>query len=488
MKILRLSLVTFMALGISSSVIAADNLESAFKEGQFNGKVRFNYFNWKWNDMDDYTKTTEPGLQVDAKGQAMNGDSAIAAVGGSLEFKTASLYGFSGQVGFFTSQPLAFLDKNAKYVKSGADLDLRDAFNTGYNYNAIQQSPNLALEPINVLAIANLQYQLAKTTLTVGRQYFDTPLTGTNDSKMIPNTFEGYTAISKDIPDTTLTVAYITRMKPRNQETFVGLLDNDSDVNKLLRTSGNTTTVNSKMIRPEYLGVLGAINKTIKGLELQAWYYSLDNIFNTAIGEVNYQIPLGTMSLTLGGRYLKQMDKLKGRLGSSIDVASFDGVGTGYTDKTSLNSSLYALRAILAVGAIKFQYGYSRVADKADIVSPWRGFPTFGYTRPMKIENWDANIKSWMVSAWYDFEKAGLIKGLDVNVNYLNDDRDETKAQPKGDMKTITADINYKFSKKWDGRIRYADHDDKGNTIQSTGTALKGWDFTEYRVEMNYRF
>lgn len=506
MKISKISLAAAVAMGLATSAMAADDLASAFKEAKVNGKVRFNYFDWRWNDMDDYTKAAEPSSITDANAKkiGVNPDSKIAAIGGSLAIKTAPLYKTSIQAEFFTSQPITSLSKNANYAKSGADLDLRDAFNTTKEWNA-QTTSGMELEPINVLGIANIQYQIGKTNITLGRQYFDTPMTGTNDSKMVPNTFDGYAAQINDIADTAITLGYIREMKPRNQDQFVGLLDNDSDVNNALRTSGNTTTVSNKLNRPDYLGVVGVVNKSISNLELQGWFYRLDGIIDDVIAEANYKIPVGPVAVTVGARYFKQIDKLGGKLGSTVDVASFDGkakingVG-GYKDITSLDSDLKAARIIVEYGSSKFQYGYSEVADKADILAPWRGFPTGGYTRPMKIENWDANIKSWMVSYWFDFEKAGLVNGLDINVNYLVDNRDETKIQPKGDMKTITADINYKFTKSLSGRLRMGLHDDKGNNLYRTVGAdlsaatttdngtLKGWDFTEYRAELVYKF
>lgn len=493
MKITKLSIAAVLACMATTSFAATD-LAGAFKEAKVDGKVRFNYFNWQWNDLDDYTNGTV-GTTYAANGGTLNKDSSIAAIGGSLGIKTAPLYNISVQAEFFTSQPLSAFSRNEVYAKSGADLDLRDAFNTSSTRanicgTGVCQNPGLALDAINVLGIANVQYQFAKTNITLGKQYFDTPMTGTNDSKMVPNTFDGYTAVVNDIPSTVVTLGYIRKMKPRNQDQFVGLLDSDSDVNKGLRTSGVTTTITKALSEniPDYLGVIGIVNKSISNLELQGWFYRLDGILDDTILEANYKIPFNGFALTFGGRYMIQQDKLNGKLGANVDVASADGVGTGYTNKTSLNSSLYALRAILEYGAAKFQYGYSAVADKADILAPWRGFPTGGYTRPMKIENWDANIKSWMLSFWYDFGKAGFVNGLDFNINYLVDNRDESKLQPKGDMKTITADINYKFNKSLSGRLRFGDHDDKGNAQYEKLKTPKGWDFREYRAELNYKF
>jgi len=43
--------------------------------------------------------------------------------------------------------------------------------------------------------------------------------------------------------------------------------------------------------------------------------------------------------------------------------------------------------------------GYSKIADKADFTTPWRAFPTGGYTRAMGQTNWYANTSSYLLRA-----------------------------------------------------------------------------------------
>lgn len=493
MKFTTFSWAALLALAYTNA-FAAENIADAFKEAQVSGKIRFNYFNWQWNDLDDYNKGNAAN-----NGGKINPDSEIAALGGSVAIKTSTFNHFRLQGEYFTSQPISALSHNAIFAKSGADLDRGNAFNTSASTyttyaaaNGVVQTPDKELDPINVLGIANIQFEYDKSIVTAGRQYFETPLTGADDTKMIPYTFNGYTAINKDIPDTTLTLGYITDFKLRNETSFGGLLDNDSYTNKGLRTSGLTTGGtaafnNLKKVAPDYLGVIGVDNSSFANLKLQLWYYQLDGILSDVIAEANYKININDFSITLGGRYLRQIDQLDGKLGSA-NIAAFDGSNTGYKTPTSLNSTFWAYRAIAEKGATKFQLAYSAVSNDADILSPWGSYPTKGYTATMKIENYDANIRSYSATVWYDFEKAGLINGLSTNLCYLFDNRDESKIQPKGDMRTITADVNYKFTNALSGRIRFGDHNDKGNAQYAKLGTPKGWDFTEYRAELIYKF
>ena len=64
-----------------------------------------------------------------------------------------------------------------------------------------------------------------------------------------------------------------------------------------------------------------------------------------------------------------------------------------------LTTWLLGVRCDLALDNLQLRLAYTKVADKADIIAPWRGFPTAGFTRAMSQYNWYANTKSYMVQA-----------------------------------------------------------------------------------------
>ncbi len=71
-----------------------------------------------------------------------------------------------------------------------------------------------------VLAQAYIKYNISKTSIKVGRQIFESFLTKSNDTKMIPNTFEGYTIESKEHEKTHFHAAYLTAQKLRDHTSF----------------------------------------------------------------------------------------------------------------------------------------------------------------------------------------------------------------------------------------------------------------------------
>jgi hypothetical protein len=101
--------------------------------------------------------------------------------------------------------------------------------------------------------------------------------------------------------------------------------------------------------------------------------------------------------------------------------------GSGYADGDSVDAQLLATRLVLARGAFAISAGWSDVEDEADVIAPWRGFPTAGYTRSMAQYNWLANTESWMIKTDFDFAKAGMVPGMRMSLSYAELDFDDAK-------------------------------------------------------------
>jgi hypothetical protein len=129
---------------------------------------------------------------------------------------------------------------------------------------------------------------------------------------------------------------------------------------------------------------------------------------------------------------MAQFDDGFGKIGSASLAGFKKAEGKNYKDLTDGDSNLIAVRLVAKKGAGKYMIGYSKIADKADIIAPWRGFPTGGYTRSMGQYNWYANTETYMIKAWYNFGKAGLISGFRTAIDYAIQDFDETKINNGG--------------------------------------------------------
>ncbi|MEK6658553.1 MAG: OprD family outer membrane porin [Campylobacterota bacterium] len=454
----------------------ANNLGEAFTNGMFYGRLRTNIFRYDWEAPDN----------------ASNADNKAFGLGGSLIYKTAPLSGLSATAGlYYSSSPFDSLredDANIGFVKSGKDTFSRyDVSTDGDWYMA-------------VLAQAYLQYDISKTSFKFGRHFFESALTASNDTKMIPNSFEGVSFESRDLAKTTLKGAYLTAQKLRDHTSFHDVLtfkdssgnswnnNDDSGVHKGL----SYTNFRAAGEDPEHELVIAAVNnKSIENLQFDVTYTAVPDVLSSVIGEINYKINLPEgYSLTTGFRYMEQIDdgggviggaSLSGNLGRDKNPTTL----LGYKERYSLDGSAWMARLVLAKGALKVLAGYSDEADEADLVAPWRGFPTGGYTRAMAQTNWIANTKSTMGEVTYDFGKAQILKGFKAIGRYVIQDFDERKqaAGAQADMSVIHIDLVQQLTPQLDAKIRFASVDADNRTSGTDKDSYK-----EYRFELNYLF
>jgi hypothetical protein len=450
---------------------SADNITDAFANGMFYGRLRTNAFKWDWKD------------------DANNDDNKAFGLGGSMVYKTAPLAGVSATAGlYYSNSPFSGLrvdNADVSDVKSGKDTFSR--------YNVSQNGDWQMV----VLAEAYVQYNLSKTDFKLGRQMFESALTASNDTKMIPNTFEGISVESKDLPKTTLKAAYFTAQKLRDHTTFHDVLtfndgtsnwnnNDDSGVHKGISYAKLTAAgkdVDNSLI------VAAVSNQSIENLKVDLTYTAVPDMISSLIGELNYKIPVGNFAITPGVRYMKQMDDGAGAIGGaslSGNITAANAAANGYTEGGSLDSSLWMARLAVVSGAFKGQLGYSKVEDEGDIVAPWRNFPTGGYTRAMAQLNWKADAETVMAEAHYDFGKAKILEGFSAMARYAIQDSDEAKQGLGGgqaDLTTIHVDLKQQINPQLDAKFRLG-----VVTADARTNGLDQDSYNEYRFELNYLF
>ncbi|WP_345986260.1 OprD family outer membrane porin [Sulfurimonas sp. HSL-1656] len=464
----------------------ADTITEMFSKGIVYGRLRVNSFNWDWKN--------------DDTAQTKNKDNRALGLGGNLIYKTASLYGLSVGAGlYYTDEPFPgerMSEADIGYLKAGKDTTSR------YNVN------RLGTYGFATLAQAYVQYDISKTSFVAGRQIFESFLTKSNDTKMIPNTFEGYSFTTKELPQTRIRGAWFYQQKLRDHETFHDVLTYD-DSNTSVKThwDGNDDSAVHKGLSVNNFRAAGEDithslivadiqNKSIKNLQLDLTYGGVPGVVSSLTGEINYAIPVGGWTVTPGARYMQQMDDGGGKVGGAslkgtlVDwtggTAVFDDT-KGYATPDSLDSSLWMARLVAESGPLKMMVAYSAVADEADIVAPWRGFPTGGYTRAMAQYNWYANTKTTAAQVNYNFDKAGLVPGLSAMVRYAMQDFDEEKqaAGVQADSNILHIDLIEKIKAipGMEAKVRVGLVDAKDREA--------GYDkdsYNEYRFELNYLF
>ena len=446
--------------------LQVDSLNEMLTQGKLYGRLRLNSFIFGWEEE-----------------SAKRKDHFIAGLGGSFIYKTAYLNGFGATAGFYFTEARGSLDRDeSNLYKSGKDtLSRYDRLSSGK-------------QGITSLAQAYLEYKNTNFDVKLGRQIFESFLTKSNDTKMIPNTFEGLSFSSKYIPKTTLKAAYLTRQKLRDHSTFHHLFaygDDPSDPYAKYSQNDDASMhiglTESKLAAKgidDRLVILDATNKSMDNLMLRMNYTAVPELISSAMIQADYAMHIGSLSVIPALRYMKQFDDGAGEIGG----ANLKTITDGYSDPKSLDSWLAGARIDLKQDVWKLRFGYTQIADKGDIVAPWRGFPTGGFTRVMGQYNWYANTRTIMIRADYDFDKAGLVPKLKGFMRFGIQDFDDNKPGVQADSDVITLDLLKAFESmpNLSMKLRYAHV--FGDPLVN-GTIIKSDpSYDEARFEINYLF
>ncbi len=445
----------------------ADSLEDFFKEGLFYARFRVNTFLWDWDK--EYKNKTK--------------DNWAVGVGGSLIYKSAKFKGISFTIGLYTSQnPWHMKREDFIYVK-GADTFSKYKVSRGGEFD------------INTMAQSYIEYKKYKTNIRYGRQLFESLLAKSNDSKMIPNAFEGWSFNSSYFKDIVFKGAYFTKQKLRDKEDFHDVITyKDSYGNRWGNNddSGAHEGLSYKRLKKadkdtsNVLEILELSYERIKNLKVILNYTKVPELLHYAGGDIYYSFDFDKFKISPGFRYIRQFDDGAGEVGG----ASVEKKTAGYKDKKSLDSYVFASRVDFKYKPFLIRLGYSKIEDKGDIVAPWRGLPTKGFTRAMSRKNWFSNTKSYMLKLAFDLDRAGILKDAKADIKYVYENYDDKKSATPPDSKVYYVGFFQKapFIKGLYYKIRAERVDQKSGVKDIKEKIKKDKSFNEFRFEINYLF
>jgi len=451
----------------AAKTVDVDSFYEMFSEGNVYGRIRSNSFYFAYDHQD-----------------GNHNSHWVSGTGASGIYKSARYSGFDVSLGLYGSY--SFFDDDhdpISLIKPGKDTFSRDAFkDDGSRYMA-------------VIGQASLNYRLSKTDFRLGRQLVETFYTKSNDTKMIPNTFDGLVVTTKDLPQTTLKAAYLYKQKLRDHTSAHSVLM-VGDANSSSSTTPQWTENDdagmlkgltySKLVaagKPTDapLIVLDISNKSFKNLQVNFSSYVVPELLSQAMGELNYKIDFDGFSITPGVRYIQQFDNGAGAIaGASLSVL-LDG-STAYKNPHSLDSKMIAARIVAKMKDYRLNLAYTNILDEADLVTPWRGFPTAGYTRSMGMYNWKANTKSYRLELVKGANKTGVYKNTFIQTSVLYIDGDIKKSSLAESMFYYFGIVkNLESVPEFQYRLRLGYRDFIGDS-----TLLSN--YVDSRLEFNYLF
>jgi len=442
-----------------------ESLGGVLSEGQLYGRFRLNSFAFDWDE------------EVEGK----IGDHQTFGIGGSVHFKSAYYNGVGFTAGLYTSQnPWHMDDENLKYYKVGKGVLNRHDVATKGKYG------------MSNLAVAYVEVKNEKNSVKIGRQIVESYLTKSNDIKMIPNTFEGITWASKSIENHTLWTGFLVRQKLRDHNDFHHLFAYDDGAGEYDKWRLNDDTAMHRGITLSKLSEKGIEDRLLfiefsnakkNDFNYLASYTLVPQLFSTLGTDLiyKYRSKEGYL-LSPSLRYMHQFDHGAGVMGG----ANLKTNHVAYTNPNSVETDLYGVRFDIGKEQWRIRSGVSKIANKADIISPWRSFPTNGYGYTLLQYNWYANTTSYVVQGDYDLREQNLHIQTRVGLQDFDDDKSGVQA----DSNVFQLDLIKKFEayKNLYTKIRMVRVLGDDNTVALDGKKKLNPSYTDIRFEVNYLF
>jgi len=459
-KTLGISIASIMAV---SNVYAAEDLSSMFSEGKTSGQVRMFYLDREYQG---------------SSGASTHRDSF--AIGGHLKFETAAYEGLSMAASFYTTNKINLQQH---------DVSDPALLGTG-------------IESYSILGEAYINYDFSqfgsKTNAKLGLQRYDTPMMGSDDVRMTPNTFEAYKLTNSDIENVNIQIAQVSRIA---YGSFSNIYFNDgtSGAKSLLASTsgypaGQPSVSNSQTGKYLNMGD-AAVGKNTNGVTNAMVSFKNKN-FNAKLSN-DYAWDLYNTLYADAGVNWNCLFNEEIKPFFAVQAIKQNSVGDDYMKYSTMlgdgevDSLYWGAKFGANYAGFSAYVAYSETTDndaadtayKNAILTQFGGMPAF--TQGMVTRHqFMAGTKATKVAASYSFKNQGV--NLSTAAYYASFDMDENSGY--GDARTAYEpgfDIQYYPAAVKNLQLRF-----RGNFPRKFyGTSADGdTGWSEYRLIANYNF
>ena len=375
----KITYMVSLAMLSGLSLNASNTLLDSLKNGKINGELKAIHYNV---DKDNINKKE-----------------SITSLGLMLNYTSKPFYGFNIGARLQASSSPWANDKEKAFYK--ADL---------YGNGA-------------VLEEAYIKYQHSKTNAKVGRQFIKTPLLAGNGSRIVHESFEGYTVDIKELSKTRILLGYINKY--------------------LTRTNFLTSTDKS----------IGTFDKNIFMYGAK-YKYKMDNLWTVFVNNKSIN------NLNLTAQYLRVQDATVARNGAKQGDITVGLLQTEYKFKLSNFGVLAGI-----------QYGSSNV-DKDDSKSG----DLIGFKLATKYQGIMASL-GYVI----DNSNKDMVSGVGISSNWAYAGDIVGLENYKKDVDALSLNLKYNFKKQGMKNLmmlgRYTKYSTGSNATLNGGNNLNAYDF-----------
>ncbi len=428
---------------------------SAFKRGRFNGHFRYFFMSTQ----------NKKGLT----------DYYANAAGGGLRYETATFHGFQFAVSGFYTFNIGSSDLGKKDSVTGQpnryEIALFDVENP-YNKKDIDRFEEFYVK-----------YQYKKSNIIFGRQLINTPFINLQDGRMRPTGVEGMWLDVKEFKIANIELGWLYAISPRGTTKWydigesIGIYSGGVNVDGIKSNYANNIESKAVFTFATHINV----NKFLK---LHVWDLYANNIFNSAMLQMDLQFPLKKSSSIFASAQFIRQDAVKN--------GGNENVGKTYFEKNGKAVS-FGAKAGWKNKQLEASVNYTRITAAGRYLMPreWGREPFFTFMPRERNEGF-GDVHAFMGKLNYNIPKQrfktslayGYYKMPDVKNFRLNKYGLPSYSQ-------INADVRYSFSKLLNGleaQLLVVHKTNMGETYQNKNFEFNKVNMTLFNIVFNYHF
>lgn len=431
------------------------SLLSAFKKGHFNGHFRY-YF---------MSTQNQKGLT----------DYYANAAGGGLRYETAKFHGFQFAVSGF-------------YTFNIGSSDLGKADSTTGQYNRYEIALFDVEDPYNKkdndrLEELYLKYTYKKSSIVFGKQLINTPFINLQDGRMRPTGVDGFWFEVNEIKKTKIEGGWLYAISPRGTTKWFDVGESIG----VYPVGVNATGVKSQYatnLESKGVFLIGTHIEVSKNLKLHGWDVFTENIFNTAMLQADFSMPLKNTNKVFASAQVIRQDAVNSGGNEDADKTYFEKGGKAIT---------FGAKAGWQNKQWEASINYNRITADGRYLMPreWGREPFFTFMPRERNEGF-GDVHAIMAKVNYNIPKIRVKTSLAAGYYKLPDVKDyRLNKYGVPSYTQVNADVRYAFNKVLKGleaQLLVVGKVRSGETYGSKKFEFNKVNMVLYNFVLNYHF
>jgi hypothetical protein len=439
----------------SNKKIDSTSILSAFKNGNFSGNFRYFFM----------ATDNENGLS----------DYYANALGGAVKFETAKFHNFQ----FGASSSYIFNLGSSDFTK-------KDSVTNGSNRYEVAlfdiQNPSNK-DNLSRLEELYLKYNYKNSTVTLGKQFLNTSFINLQDGRMRPTAVNGIWVDFNEIKKTKINLGYLYGISPRSTLKYFEVGESigiyPSGVNPDGTKSNYAGNLDSNGIY-----IIGIQNESVKNLKTILWNQYTENLFNSALFQMDYTYPLNSNSkLLFGFQTIYQ---------TALNSGGNEDQSKTYFQKNG-NSQTFGGRFGWKNKTLELTFNYNRITAKGRYLMPreWGRDPFYTFMPRERNEGF-GDVNALMTKLQYTHPNKAFKSNLAVGYFDLPDVKNfALNKYGLPSYVQTNADIRYEFQgllKGFDAQLLYVHKFNMGETYANKSYVFNKTNMSMINFILNFNF